>query len=811
MSSRDWEKRAEFLAVVQGREGWALVRFEGPDIQERILWADGPCPPGLENLPWVGWGAELSAFGQAVRAGQGDRPLPPTVDLHLLSWAVWPEEQDHSPSGLARRWGLPWTEEALQQAETGGRIFLSASGTASSFPEEAQRVLSELFPISGKLTPPAPSGPPLPPPPPLASAQKAFAQLQAWLLLDHRPDQRAYAQVVEEVLQKRGVVMLEAGPGLGKTFGYLIPLLLHLDQKLAPRAIVSTRTKTLQEQLWKEDLPFLVQHLGLKVSCALLKGRENYACLRRLEQVLGQLGPAEVQVALKVWVARTTTGDLAELAGLAAFSEGQALLAELADDPLRCGGVACPRFGRCLSRQARAKARQSQLVVVNHALLGAHLAHEGGVLDSFSILIVDEAHALPDALRDALTRSLSPWPVAQLLGQLRHGEAGLLAAWSKWIPPDKILPLWAKLNTVHRRFWAVGRRSLPWERSRYRSPEELGDLVPLAEEMAQSLEELASGLKSLQASLPDVEGEVARATADEAVRLADLARFLTQPSTDEFVFWCTQEPQPTLAATPINIDQVLAQCLWPQLSAAVLTSATLAAGDRGQTLARELGLGAAARFATWPSPFPYTGVRALVLPFLPHPDREEFPAELAEVVRTVLEVASRRVMVLFTSRKALLATAGHLAGWPVLVQGRDGEREHLLRRFRLHPPPVALLGLDSFWEGIDLPGEELEILVVARLPFPVPTDPLAQAEAEQLAARGWNPFFALSLPRAVLKFRQGIGRLVRTPTDRGAIVLADPRLATESYGPRFLEGLPVPPQRVASVEELRIALQTLFG
>ncbi len=806
MSCKDWEKQVEFLAVAQGKDTWAAVQFRGPHVRRASLLGPQPWPGWVGELPWVGLRADLWALRSRLPT---DSPQPPVVDLDLFSWAVWPEEHDHTGPGLARRCGLPWSEEAVQRAETVGRIFLAALHTASAFPKRARDELEKLLPLPIELKPPAAEGPRLPPPPPPLTTEKAFRHLQAHTVLSDRPSQRAYAQAVEEALKKGEVVLLEAGPGTGKTFGYLIPLLCFLVRNASARAAVSTRTKTLQEQLWKKDLPFLLDHLGLEVSRALLKGRENYACLRRLEQAQSRLWPAEIQVALRVWAERTTTGDLEELAGLAAFPEGKALLADLADAPLRCAGAACAQWWRCPSRRAREQARKSQLVVINHALLGAHLAREGDLLDPFSVLIVDEAHALPDALRDALTVSLFPWTIPNLLGHLRHGDTGLLVDWAQQADIGEVLALWERANAAHRRFWAAARGLLPPEPRRY-GPQEIAALVPPAEESAQILEELARALQSLRTRLADAEAELARASAEEAARLAATLRFLVQPTADEFVFWFTQDPQPTLAATPLNVDEILARQLWPQLKAAVLTSATLAAGDRGETLARALGL-PAARFAAWPSPFPYTGVHALLLPFLPHPDAGEFPAALAGVVRAALEAAPRRVLVLFTSKKALLATAQHLAGYPVLAQGRDGERELLLRRFRRHPPPVALLGLDSFWEGIDLPGEELEVLVLARLPFPVPSEPLAQAEAERLARQGRDPFVELALPRAVLKFRQGMGRLVRTPTDRGVIVLADARLANRSYGAKFLATLPVPAQPVEDLAALRIALARLLG
>jgi ATP-dependent DNA helicase DinG len=260
----------------------------------------------------------------------------------------------------------------------------------------------------------------------------------------------------------------------------------------------------------------------------------------------------------------------------------------------------------------------------------------------------------------------------------------------------------------------------------------------------------------------------------------------------------------------VEIGESLAERLWSRLRGAVLTSATL--GTPGiEPLARELGLDPkTVIFHRWPSPFPYDHVRAYVLRFLPHPDDPAYPEALAETLRAALRAAPRRALVLFTSRRLLGATLSHLGDLPVLAQGQDGEREWLLSKFRDHPPPVLLLGLDTMWEGIDLPGEELELLIITRLPFPVPTDPLAQAQAERLRAQGRDPFLELALPRAVLRLRQGVGRLVRTPEDRGAIIIADPRAATQAYGRVFLRELPVAARPVDSQAELSVALRDLF-
>lgn len=797
----------EFVALALAGGTVGAVRFRDGQPVERVSCPQDGVAFALDRfagLPVVVH--DLAPLRDGLGPALGDAS-PRWVDTRTVAWAVWPEDPDTSLPGLARRLGLG-PADAVGWAEATGHLFLRLLEEAGAFPAPARAALAELIPDPDWINPP-PAAPRQARPPPPRTVDEAFAILISTGVLSRRDAQLEYAHAAAEAFAAGEIRLLEAGPGTGKTIGYLIPLLLALAAGPG-RAVVATRTRALQEQLWRRDLPLLTARLGTDVPSALLKGRENYLCLARLEEVRHELVAPELRRALLVWAARTGTGDLDEIAGLAAHPAGRDVVRQLPDLPFRCAGQACPSWVRCPSRLARERARAARLVVVNHALLGADLASGGMILGQYEFLVVDEAHALAEALRDALSAALSPPDIPRLLGELRRGRGGLLTEWGSSAAVERAAAAWERAAAAHRRFWAAADTALPREVGRY-GPPDSARFLPSGVLLAEALADLADGIGDVARLLPEEDATRARGLGTEILRAAGLVRHLMRPEGEDTVFWYARGGNGlTLRASPLEIGDHLRAGLWPNLTGAVLTSATLSVGDGGAALARELGLDPPPAFRAWPSPFPYDRVGAFVLRYLPHPDHPRFPDALALTLRRVLEEVPARALALFTSRRLLDATATHLTGTPHLVQGRDGQREQLLARFRRHPPPVVLLGLDTLWEGIDLPGEELELLVVVRLPFPIPTDPLAEAQSERILARGGNPFQELFLPRAVLRLRQGVGRLVRTPTDRGALLLADPRLATRAYGEAFLRVLPVPGRLVDDPDQLAIALARLF-
>ncbi len=737
------------------------------------------------------------------------------VDTLALSRAVWPHEPSHSLGAVRRRLQLDKgpAHRALPDAMAAGWLLSKALGEAARFPEGARQAVAALLPEPARdwLTP-AVVVEPAPPRrrSPVRDLDQAFRRLQELPFWQDRPGQRSYAQAVEEALAEGKVAFLEAGPGTGKTLGYLVPVLLNLALRKA-RIAVATRTRALQEQLWHKDLPAALANLGLEVPTALLKGRENYLCLRRLEEARGRLMGSDTLNAALAWSERTASGDLDELAALWSHSEGRRLLSTLRDLPHRCPRRACPVFGSCPSRRARERAREARLVVVNHALLAADAAADGAILGQLDAVVVDEAHALPAATRDAFTGRVTPSTVPTLLGELRKGGRGLLSAWAKEVNTERAGALWEEVRASHRLVWNTLSPLIPGEAAQY-GPSLVKPAQPAGDRLCRALTELSHELAHLSENAEGETKELAKGIAEQAREVAASWFILLHPQGEERVFWHAREGgMPSLKTSPVELGPLLEQGLWSRIEAAVLTSATLSGGRGASPLALELGLPpAGVAWQSWPSPFPYRNVQACVPRFLPRPDHHSYPNKLGTLLRRLGLEGGRRTMVLFTSRSMLDATLPHLEGVPTLVQGRDGEREHLIRRFRNESPPVVLMGLDTFWEGVDLPGDQVEVVVIARLPFPVPSDPLVQAEAQRMRAEGRDPFRLLFLPRAVLRLRQGAGRLVRAPEDRGLLVIADPRTLTESYGEEFVEALPIPVKELQSPEELLAALHQVL-
>ncbi len=740
----------------------------------------------------------------------------PWVDTLTLSRAVWTHLGDHTLAAARRRLtpSLPAEGGALSDALTAGHLFVAALTATGSLPEGARHAVTMVLPEEAArwIVPVQRAAPSTPQPMPTpTSLDGCFTRLQAASGWQDRPGQRAYAQAVADTLDTGQTALLEAGPGTGKTYGYLVPLLLRLQHDRG-RAVVATRTRALQEQIVAKDLPFLVERLGVDIRTAVLKGRENYLCPRRLQEAQTRLHPPELMAPVLAWAGRTETGDLDEVAALTAVPEGRRLLSTLRDVPYLCVGRACPWRRRCPSRQARESAREAQLVIANHALVGSDVDSEGSILGPYAWIIVDEAHAFARSVRDALSRRLSPASIPPLLGALRRGKTGALARWGELVPVDLCSHAWKEVVTTHRAFWSAVSPLLGGETGRY-DARFTQPVHHQAHALSESLHALSGALEDLAGLLPDEEAALARGFAAEAVHLGTLIESLLFPSEEDRVFWYTQERSgPVLVASPVELGETLQRELWSSRAASVLTSATLSADEEASTLARELGLeGQDTVFARWPSPFPFSHVRAFVTKFLPRPDDPSYPKALAMMVEQLAIVSGRRGLVLFTSAQMLQACLVHMHEVATLAQGRDGERDRLLTRFRELPPPAVLLGLDTLWEGVDLPGEELELLVVARLPFPVPSDPLVEAECERLQASGIQPFRELFLPHAVLRLRQGVGRLVRKEEDRGVIVIADPRAGTASYRKAFLQALPVEPTLSRSVEEILACLPEIFG
>ena len=642
-----------------------------------------------------------------------------------------------------------------------------------------------------------------------------------------RTGQREMADRVLNALEHGGTAVVEAGPGTGKTFAYLIPALIHLRDHDGVRVVLSTRTKQLQEQVFHKDLPFLSQHILPAVQVSLLKGRRNYICLRRWQIVLGELVEGLERDLLTClapvarWLFATQTGDIEENTAFLSDRQAKVLWRRMYDDPHRCLGQSCPFYDDCFSVAARRRARKADLVVVNHSLLLADQQIDQGILGDYQCLIVDEAHAMETAARQAFTVTLSAHSVDSLLRAIEHPLGRRTGGWLARLPfaqtDPRIRDVHDLLNTLHgantRLFSSIASGLPP---SRGRSP----DLSPFEDQMAEAVRELETLTRSIESLGDAVEAPEIEHEADgliiEGVEIAAVFHKLFSPPDDNSVQWYEFiNEEPYLHMSPLSVAPFLEKSLYPRIESLVLTSATLSQGGNFTYLEEALGLSEAPgeeESAVVAGPFSYEDEMKLLIPeFLPPVTAADdaYVDALAKCIQGIVSEVGRKILILFTSYKLLRAVHDALDEKTlVLAQGIDGPRSKLIERFKESTGSAVLLGTDSFWEGVDLPGDTLEILIITRLPFPVPTDPVFSALADRMAELGKDPFSDLSIPRAILKLRQGVGRLIRTTSDRGVVIITDQRILRKSYGKLFTAALPVVGERVASLEDLLSEVKT---
>jgi ATP-dependent DNA helicase DinG len=591
-----------------------------------------------------------------------------------------------------------------------------------------------------------------------------------------RPEQAALAGAVEHALATGEHLVAEAGTGVGKSLAYLLPAL-----ESGRRVVVATATKALQEQLLHQDVPIAARALGRELTVAVLKGRQNYVCRRQLQGfqpfLMGEGRDARAWEAMQGWLDETETGDRAELE----LEPSEALWAELAVGGDRCAGRRCPFVSACFAEAARDRAGEADIVIANHALYFAHIASGGGVLPDHDAVVFDEAHRLEE--------SAASW----LGGRVSRAGLRRLALDVERACREALKPLPARqVDRVERSGERLLRAVAPAAgRKRLREVPPEPALV-----LVDALGDLAAALAG--------QGEDLDGLARRALGLAAQVEACLEAGEHERVVW--SEPD-ALAWAPVDVSGELRERLWEDGPTTVLVSATLTTGEDARFVRRRLGLDHA-REAVVGSPYDFAEQALLYLPkAMPDPRSDGFVERAAEEIVSLLALSEGRALVLTSSYRALDAYRERVRGrvpYDVLVQG-EAPRERLLERFRSEVGSV-LLATSTFWQGVDVPGESLSLLVIDKLPFSAPGDPLHEARCEAVERVGGDWFMDYALPTAMLQLRQGFGRLIRGHTDRGVVAILDPRLRTKGYGRAFIGALPRCP-----VAEDPAAVAAFFG
>ena len=628
---------------------------------------------------------------------------------------------------------------------------------------------------------------------PLAAVFPGFAE---------RPAQQRLAEAIAEAIESRDVLLAEAGTGTGKTFAYLVPILLS-----GARAIVSTGTRALQDQLFLRDLPRLREALGVDLKAALLKGRANYLCHHRMEQAgedsRFQRGSLAAQLRQVVdWSRQTRSGDLAEIEALA---EDSPLLPQITSTVENCLGTGCPFWSDCFVVRARQRAQAADLVVVNHHLLLADLALKeegfGEILPGAQAYVVDEAHQLPELAAQFFGEAVSLRALTELCVDAISECGSVASALASVQAPARAVE-----QTV--RALRAAMDVLPVRGTAARALAVV-DVAPAFDNLLLALQDLIRALAPLREAAAGFDSCHLRATvlrtrlerwlpghdqfedADPFESADEDAAATEREAVDSSVFWYELTARGfRLQRTPLDVSGPLRAHRERSHAAWIFTSATLAVAGSFRHAARRLGIDHA-RELIEPSPFDWQQQALCYLPReLPEPSSRDYTRSVIAAVLPVLRASNGRAFLLFASHRALREAQECLQGvpWPLFVQGSE-PRHALLQRFRESGNGV-LLGTASFREGVDVAGDALSVVVIDKLPFAAPDDPVFEARLDAVRRSGGNPFRDEQLPQAVIALKQGAGRLIRTETDRGVLVLCDPRLRSRSYGRIFLDSLP---------------------
>jgi ATP-dependent DNA helicase DinG len=618
---------------------------------------------------------------------------------------------------------------------------------------------------------------------------------------EFRPGQLAMAEAVAKALNDRNHLLVEAGTGTGKTLAYLVPAIAT-----GRRVIVSTGTKNLQEQLYFKDIPFLQKVLPRKFKATYLKGRNNYVCLHRLKRaettpVLEGLEEVDHFDLVRRWAYQTETGDRAELTELPEYLSFWRHVDARSDI---CIGQKCPSFDDCFVTKARQAALESDIVIVNHHLFFADLAlrnrEYGQVLPDYSAVIFDEAHQLEDIAASYFGAHVSSYMLEDLLADISRLPIFDVEA------ARELVKAAARVSKFAESFWLVFSGADPalprmmandegrfvLKQPMFVRPNRQGAMEPTPAgqrymHLKAALDRLVSSLGVIKDAPPEMEQIVRRA---EQLRF-DL-EFIVLAADPLFVYWCERRGRGYfLTATPIDSSGILKDRLFTKIESCVLTSATLTSSDRFDFIRTRLGIEKSDELIA-DSNFDYKSQALIYLPKkMPDPRDRNFTDAAAEEIIKLLTLSQGRAFVLSTSysqMQMLRQLVEPEIDFPILMQG-EGARSGLLDKFR-QTPNAVLFATASFWQGVDVRGEALSCVIIDKLPFAVPSDPVVAARQRFIDNQGGSSFNEYSVPSAIITLKQGVGRLIRSTTDRGVIALLDARLLTKGYGQQFLESLP---------------------
>jgi len=600
---------------------------------------------------------------------------------------------------------------------------------------------------------------------------------------EHRPGQLQMAEAIHDAFANHHHAIVEAGTGTGKTLAYLLPAICS-----GRRVVISTATKSLQEQLYQKDVPFLQKHFAPSLKVAVMKGRSNFLCLTKAHAMSDQpmlRGMEEVDAFRQIlqWAKVTETGDRSELTFLPDDSDLWSRIDARRDT---CTGQKCPQFNECFVTQMHQRAKDADLIIVNHHLFFADLALKqddfGSILPEYSAVVFDEAHEMEDVASDYFGRQISNFRIEELA---RDADQAMRLT---HLGTPSLLRRTQRIRERSRAFFDT----FPPRDGRF--PFSRNEREAFLEQNREAYDGLMNAMKGLEtefASLTQKPEELLR-IARRSFEIRQELAFLFESNEKNYVYWFERRNKGVfLVATPIDVSQILRERLFEAFDTVILTSATLTVGNRFEYIRQRLGLDQSKENAL-PHEFDYQSQALLYLPQkMPDVRDAGFGAKAADEIVALLEHSRGRAFCLFTSyaqMNDLFERVRNRVNFPLLLQG-TAPRSVLLERFK-NTSHAVLFATSSFWQGVDVPGEQLSCVIVDRLPFAVPSDPIVAARVRLLQEEGRNPFSEFQVPQAVLALKQGFGRLIRTKTDRGVLALLDTRISRMPYGKIFLGSLP---------------------